>query len=186
MLGFLPPRNLPIYLLLVFATLVFGCSTDWPEETGTAVVEGTVVLDGSPVDRGYVVLIPENLQTPNDEIMPMAYGLTDATGNFELAYSDGNRQLLAGKYSVIISKSTLETADVEPAWSTALLPESVANLKSFNKGGELIPAIYNVNSTLVIEIKPSQETLRQEFELSSKDPLLSGSLMDDFGEPDND
>lgn len=180
-------RFFPVLWMPLLAILLLGCSSDWPKETGTAVVEGTLTLDGSPVDKGLVVFIPENLHTTRQEVMPMAYGRTDAAGNFKLAYSDGNRQLLAGKYSVIISKSRTPDDDEAAAsrWSSALLPDSVANLASFDEDQELIPARYNESSTLVFEIRRSNETLDCQFDLTTADPLLRASSMDGSTESNN-
>ena len=164
--------RLTVVLALV---VVGGCYPDWPEHTGTAEIHGTVTLDGLPVNKANVVFLPVKLRTVGDKIMPLAYGITDAEGGFQLEYSDGRRELMAGTYTVMISKVAHSEDDegrtVEP-WRTALLPDTVSALAAFSEQGETIPSIYNRNSSLLYEVEASPSIARPRFELSSIDRTL--------------
>lgn len=161
---------------MVATILVCGCYPDWPEQPSTAMVHGVVLLDDSPLSQAKIVFLPLSLRSNDDELMPIAYGMTDTDGKFELAYSNGTRELAAGTYTVMISKVKQDTDgdgnSLEP-WREELLPDSVAGLSAFKEQGELIPSIYNRDSTLTYEVQASPSIIRPKFELSSVDPELT-------------
>ena len=163
-------------MLMILITCLFcGCYPDWPEQPTTAVVHGTILLDGAPVNEAQVVFVPENVRSLGDEIMPLAYGTTDADGKFELTYADGTKELFPGIYMVMVSKikSALNaTEDSGRPWPVKLLPDSVARMTVFSEQGETIPSIYNRESTLTYEVIASPRISRPKFELSSVDPEL--------------
>jgi hypothetical protein len=152
-----------------------GCNPQWPVTAATARVQGEVTLDGIPIEGAKVVFLPVELRSPTREIMPMAYGLTDAKGKFEMKYSNGSKELMAGKYSVIISKSTSQPTKNESdvkKWETDLLPDDVGQFANFKNSDERFPSIYNRDSILVFEVQSSTEINQPKFKLSSIDPLL--------------
>ncbi len=168
--------------LILATALSLGCIPESPLPPGTSIVKGTVLLDGSPLDHAKIVFLPANLRNSDETILPLAYGITDAAGEFELAYSDGTKKLHAGRYAVIISKVNLdknaEDNRIEP-WQMFLLSEPLADLSGFNESGELIPANYNRDSTLICDVQASYSVFRPRFELSSMDTTLAEDLETD-------
>ena len=104
--------------------------------------------------------------------MHLAYGVTDADGSFELAYSDGTNELLAGNYTVLISRNesgrSKQDGKNEP-WRKTLLPDSMANLMAFEESEKTIPPTYNRESKLMFELKGASNVVRAKFELSSQE-----------------
>ena len=86
-------RTTPIAPGLVSVLLLAGCGS---AEYGT--VEGRITLDGKPLEGGFVRFLPE---APGSATV--AYGKTDAEGNYEMAISDSHRGILPGTYRVEIS-----------------------------------------------------------------------------------
>lgn len=162
--------SIPLALLMG----VPGCRSDWNGMLDSARVHGEITLDGKPVEQARIVFIPVTLRNDSGVLMPLAFGLSDATGKFELKYSDGNDKLLAGQYTVIVSKANRSADEPQqaPNWDPALLPEHARNLTAFSNPDELFPAIYNRESILVQEIRPSPDIVRPKLELTSTDPLL--------------
>ena len=158
-------------LLLLSLVCAVGCYPDWPDHAGTAVVRGKVTLDGLPLGDANVVFVPVGLHTNGTKLMPIAYGKTDAGGDFSLAYSDGTKELLAGRYNVIISKMESGdegTNDLAPG----LIPDSMRQLEVFSAQGEQVPLIYNRNSELKYVITSSPSIVRPLLELTSVDPSI--------------
>jgi len=180
-----------------------GCYPDWPEHSGTAQVEGEVVLDGFPLNHANVVFLPTKLRSASGKIMPLVYGKTDARGMFKMKYRDGSRDLMAGKYDVLISliESKSDSTVDQPRKSAVDPPSQPANSVSKKHAASLqlvkrmiadthsrpvsraklieqidrnqvVPALYNRESSLKYEIVASPGILRTKFELSSIDPLL--------------
>lgn len=169
--------RLAFRLILIMATSLFcGCLFESTKQTGTAEVHGIITLDGSPLSQAYVVFVPDNLQTDDQKLMSIAYGVTDADGKCELAYSDGKKELLAGTYTVMISKVTPTNIDSQKTgqvWRSELLPKSVAKLPMFSENsGEVIPSIYHRNSNLKFKVQSSPNVVEHKFELTSVDPLI--------------
>jgi hypothetical protein len=151
-----------IQLMLFFsAVLVCGCVPEKPKQPATAPVQGTVLLDGLPVDQAKIVFVPAGLRSVDEKIMRLAYGTTDADGNFELAHSDGTKELLAGTYTVLISKMNSDRDRM------SLLDESFADLVKVHGPDEIIPPIYNRESTLMFKLNGSSSIVRPKFELTS-------------------
>ena len=97
-------------------------------------------------------------------------------GKFEMKYSDGSKELIAGKYTVIITKSKSNRDKGQESagkvW-TELLPTDVAHFAQFNNTDEVFPAIYNSDSILEYDVKASASIVQPKFEISSIDPELS-------------
>ena len=114
--------------LMVLLALTSGCYPDWPEHSGTAQVEGEVFLDGFPLNHATVVFLPTKLKSTSGKIMPVVYGKTDARGMFKLKYRDGSRDLMAGKYVVLISliESKSDPSDDKPVEKPDDKPDELA------------------------------------------------------------
>ena len=159
-----------VMLSLVLAVCL-GCNSDWTESAATARVHGEITLDGIPLDQAKVVFVPVELRNQTGKLMPLAFGMTDAEGQFHLKYSDGGSELIAGNYSVIIAKQTKGENNV-PRWETEWLPDDVSQFEAFNFTSDIVPSIYNRESILEYEVKASAEIIQAKFALSSVDPLL--------------
>lgn len=112
-----------------------GCSGEDGPEMGN--VYGTVRLDGKPLPNASLVFVPDG-GSPS-------MGVTDADGQYELQYSSSKNGATVGRHMVRIStyRSGGEDDDgneIPPA------PEKV-------------PAQYNVNSTLVKDVKPGSNEI---------------------------
>jgi len=127
------------YALLFLSSLILGCGGDTPT-LGT--VTGTVTLDGKPVEGAAIQFEPVSSG------LPTAFGRTDAAGKYELWYSRGNRG--------------------------ASLGESIVRIQAFQDAGEdsgqkkrpeIIPAKYNAQSDLKVEVKRGAQT--HNFDLKS-------------------
>ena len=169
--------------LFITSLLIFpGCYPDWPEHAGNAEVHGQVTLDGAPILQAKVVFIPIRIKSDSGRIMPIAYGLTNAEGEFELQYADKSKELIAGIYDVIISKTethkrrastTTGNSDLsfKEGQAEQFLPPAFMNSPMFGNR-ETIPTIYNRESTLTCTVLASPSIFRPKFELNSVDPLL--------------
>lgn len=178
--------SVPVWFALAMALFV-GCSskTGLTENAGSTVA-GQVTLDGNPVAEAKIVLIPRTLMNAKNEIIPLAYGLTDKSGNYQLRLADGTEQIPWGTWRVIISKSGgTQAADPDSSFSISpsffgtddspdmLTPASEMN-GARNRIGEAesIPMHYNVDTTLSLTLKYGQQATEHHFVLSTIDPLL--------------
>ena len=127
------------YALIFLSSFVLGCGGDTPT-LGT--VTGTVTLDGKPVEGAAIQFEPVSSG------LPTALGRTDAAGKYELWYSRGNKG--------------------------ASLGESLVRITAFQDAGEdsgkkkrpeIIPAKYNWNTDLKVEVKRGAQT--HNFDLKS-------------------
>lgn len=94
----LVPRIVASFILLLVAA---GCGPSGPT---VEFVEGTVTLDGTPVEDCVVGF------SPLDPGGVSAYGRTDETGTYRLTSSRGGRPArgaMAGRYAVTITKQKL-------------------------------------------------------------------------------
>ncbi|MCP4097689.1 MAG: hypothetical protein GY748_15760 [Planctomycetaceae bacterium] len=160
-------KLIPACLLALWLVAILGCQNSTPAVTSTANVSGTVTLDGEPVSGAAIVFIPVNLRDDNNEILNLAYGVTNQDGFFQLAYSDNNPDIIGTNYNILITKSNSATP-----WPLALLPESIAKFSTFNESEELIPENYNVHSELYFDFNDSKENVVKDFKLSTLDPSL--------------
>lgn len=134
--------------------LSIGCGgpSDQPE---LGQVTGTITLDGQPLGGVAVVFQPDNGRP--------ARGRTDAAGRYELTYI---RQTLGTK----VGRNRVEVAPDEGAEESDT--EDVANpdapqqpVESVKSRKPAIPARYNTNSELEVDVKPGDNTF--DFELQS-------------------
>ena len=101
-------------------------------------MRGKVTLDGQPLAEAFVVFSPTAHGTTS-------YGKTDAGGNYEMMFTDQEKGAWIGENLVRIN-----TGDVGPGgvWSK-----------------ESVPAAYNKNTTLKVDVKPRANVF--DFDLKS-------------------
>lgn len=105
-----------------------------------AQVTGTVKLDGELLPNAFLVFAPTSGGTTS-------YGRTDSNGQYEMVFSDYEKGAWIGENRVEIS-----TGDVNPTMSGAGTREQV-------------PAVYNKNSTLMVEVSAGENV--HDFNLQS-------------------
>jgi hypothetical protein len=135
-----------------------GCGS---ADTGPPVVpaEGVVLLDGKPLAKANVRLIPRG-ETKGDRAI---YATTDSAGKFAAASPDGKRKGAAvGSYQVVINKL------VKPDGSD-FVPDPNAGPEDTGGWRELVPSAYSDDSRseLAAEV-PAGGIKTLEFKLSSK------------------
>lgn len=168
-------QRLFVVLMLCGLSISSGCYLDYPDHTGTAEVQGTVFLDGLPVNQAMVVFMPADLRAGYDEIIPFAFGLTDANGEFSMIYRDKSRDIQAANYAVIVSQVLAQKDPAGQAlgkWPMGLLPEVTSQIDTIDNVKDTIPDIYNRQTILRYEVKPSPKILKPVFQLTSVDPRL--------------
>jgi hypothetical protein len=144
----LPPlpwrRSLLAAALILTPILLAGCSGS----NGRYPVEGTVTLDGQPVEGGVIVLFPVDDNPADPARRGKAYG-TIQNGKFLL---QGDRGAAPGKYRVEITwfkKTGRQIPSNDP-------PNKIDETK------QVIPKQFNEKSTTFVEIKPERNTLHYE------------------------
>lgn len=114
--------------VMVWAGLVASLACGCGRSVRLGQVEGTVQLDGQPIDKVMVVFIPE------DRHLPQSFGITDERGHFQLRCNNKKLGAAVGNHRVMIvdaaSGSTVKSRDDDP-------PEQAEIAVS------RIPAIYN-------------------------------------------
>lgn len=119
--------------------LLTGCGG--PSNVGG--VEGVVTLDGKPLPNAMVQFQPETGRP--------SVGMTDAEGRYQLQYTADAAGAALGRHTVCIStggkRMNAETGEIK------VYPE-------------LVPAKYNTNTELTVEVKPGGNELN--FELVSQ------------------
>jgi hypothetical protein len=134
-----PSRRCLPWTLVPFLTIAAGCGEDGPE---LASVSGTVKLDGRPLEGAAVIFTPVAGGRP-------AGGRTDASGYYELVYTEDSDGAVLGEHSVRIT--TFQAGD--PDEGIARVPEKV-------------PAKYNTQSELKKTVEDDDNVI--DFELDSK------------------
>jgi hypothetical protein len=130
--------------LAAAAMLLFaGCGPGGPE---TATVEGTVLLDGKPLE-GATILFSPAAGRPSG-------GLTDAEGHYELSYTADQDGALPGEHTITIS--TYRRGDPD---------EGVPGVP------ERVPAKYNVQTELKRTVKADEDNVI-DFDLDSKGKII--------------
>jgi hypothetical protein len=117
--------------------LTLGCLGCGPTGPEIARVEGTVKMDGKPLEDAAVVFIPENGRPAGSR--------TDKDGHYVLNFSEGRAGAIPGKSSVRITtaREASETADGKPIPAAA----------------ETIPMKYNTQSELVFTVEPGKKNI---------------------------
>ncbi|RCS43239.1 carboxypeptidase regulatory-like domain-containing protein [Bremerella cremea] len=137
----LSKRLLKTTLSFTLLSLLFltGCSAS----SGLGDVTGVVTLDGAPLSQAIIFFKPEAEGAT-------AFGRTDENGRYQLTYV-GNRQgTLPGVNKVrITTRQETENEAGRIVWTK-----------------EKVPAKYNEETTLIVDVKPGKST--HNFELTSK------------------
>ena len=142
------------FLFLLISSIVFplGCSPNDQPELGQ--VTGTIKLDGQPVVGIDVVFQPESGRP--------ARGRSDAEGKYELYYIRDTKGTKVGPNRVEIAPS--EDGAIENE-SEGADEESKTMAKQPAPGKPKIPARYNVNSELKVDVKSGNNVV--DFDLKS-------------------
>ena len=98
-------RSFVLSLVLMMFVLVLGC-TKPGKGLKVEYVEGVLTLDGTPTAGVTVTFLPEDKSAG----LEAAGGITDALGVYKLTSNNGDidKGALAGKYKVIVSKTSSE------------------------------------------------------------------------------
>lgn len=137
---------------LLLGSVGCGGPSDQPE---LGQVTGTVTLDGQPLSGVAVVFQPDNGRP--------ASGRTDAEGRYELTYIRETLGTKIGRNRVEIAPDEdAEEADTEDVANPDAQQPSARPIKS---GKRVVPARYNTNSELEVDVKPGDNTF--DFELQS-------------------
>ena len=101
--------------------------------------------------------------------MPIVYGKTDARGMFKMKYRDGSRDLMAGKYDVLISliESKSDPLDDQPDGLVAGSPDKSA--EPFN---ETYASSLNLVHRMIIEAQSSPVNRAQLIEQIDRDQVV--------------
>mgnify|MGYP001245889079 FL=1 len=151
-------RTLAAAVCSVALIAIAGCDSGPP----TGDVTGTVTMDGKPLTNAIVSFVPQSGgQT--------AIGKTDSAGKYEL-YRRGERGALLGTHTVVIT-TVQEPVAAAPSMSSDseeyLKQASGGNPSDYNQAivKEPIPARYNKQSTLTMEVSKGKNTI--DLELTS-------------------
>lgn len=141
-------RSLRLLLgpVLLFGSLVLGCGG------GKVPVRGTITFDGEPVEHGSIALKPADGQGPGT-------GGEIKAGKYDLS---GEAAATPGKKIVRI-RAFRKTGRRIEVGSPAPPGTMVDEIKQF------IPASYNENSTLTVEVRPGKVN-EIPLELKSQEP----------------
>ena len=120
----------------VVVTFVVGCGAGDLPELGE--VKGIVTLDGDPVERAYLLFVPEQ----DAEVKVLAYGVTDAEGRYQAIFRDNVDGVPTGPRKVQIY------SDEGTTWRGL---EFVANGRR-----EFFPRKYNQRTQLTLDVKPGE------------------------------
>lgn len=139
-------------LLLCLSTLTVGCNN---KRLPTIVkAEGTVTLDGNPVENATIAFISERTDYH-------AVGNTNAQGKFAMRVSrdeyNGKEGACPGDYKVEISKSVIGNASGSPSG------EAVVNLRN-----ELPTKYASIGSSELVITVPDKGSDQLNFDLKSK------------------
>jgi hypothetical protein len=145
MIRFLQLKHLPATaIVVVLSSALAGCGGN------RAAVEGSVTLDGKPVDGGIIAFIPDDGKSGEDHVK--AHGEIKG-GKYALSRSEGPNP---GKYKVTINWPKKTGRKVDAPGDPGVKMDEVK---------EAVPARYNKQTTLVIEIKSGSNT--KDYELKS-------------------
>ena len=120
-------------------------------------VRGVITLDGKPLPNAFVLYMPV-------EKGATSFGKTDANGNYRMRFSDTE----SGGAFIGVNRVSIGTGDIA-ADNSGSIPE-------------LVPSIYNTQTTLVADVQPGRNTF--DFDLQSNDAKIdrvAGDFRDDGG-----
>lgn len=118
--------------------ILIGCGEAHTGRPDLGMVQGTVTLDGTPVEGALVTFIPQDGRP--------SYGVSDADGHYELIYIREIRGAALGLHQVQIT--TVDRSDRGVPFK------------------ELFPAKYHSKTELNADVKPGKNTIN--FDLESR------------------
>lgn len=133
--------------LLGLLCLVVGCGRDGPERV---IVAGKVTYKGQPIKLGQISFFPTGQTMAPMSGSPIIDGryLVDAKGG-----------VVVGAYKVEVRAYHVSTAGASD-------PLLVAAARTEVPGQQLLPAKFNAESTLTIEVPSGSDPITRDFELS--------------------
>jgi len=143
------PSAFLVFSALLLATPILGCGSGKPNAVP---VTGVVTLDGNPVEKAAVMLMPVDSKTGGQP----ASGVTDGQGNFTLKTEKVGPGALPGAYQVTVIKKE----------TTGILPGQNGVEGGIAPGGIkekwIIPKKYSMpnESGLKVEVKSGMEPLK--------------------------
>jgi hypothetical protein len=153
-------------LFLALAAVAFsGCGQAGPDygSLGLCTVQGTVTLDGTPLEKALVLFEAAD--------KTFSYGLTDSSGHYELMFnSEKPGALKGGKTVRIWSSRGIPGAAEAGGGGAGDDPDAGANREgeapsAAPAAAERIPAKYNTQSELTATVEKELETF--DFALTS-------------------
>ncbi len=118
------------------ASLLIGCQGGMQPDYAAlnlAEVTGRVTYDGNPLADGYIIFENEN--------GTFSYGNTDSSGSYRLMYNSEKSGIAPGMKTVRITGQSFSDEEEE-----------------FSDAPERIPAKYNTQSELRVEVVPGSQT----------------------------
>ncbi len=153
-----------VILFVAGMMLVLGCDSGQPVGKKTFEVRGQVLLDDVPLAEARITFVPmAAIDSSNQDLQPMSYGLTDADGKYELRQADGTLGAVKGQHAVMISKPIV----VDQA--EGAIESGIAATDSL---GDMVPEFYRQHGYLMRHVMPMAGGERMDFKLSTIDPLL--------------
>ncbi len=144
-------RSVACFLVVLTAV---GCGRRH-DQWNRAAVRGRVLLDGAPLAEGTITFFPaEGVQGP-------AAGGPIRDGTYDLAQHDGP---VLGRQRIEI-RSVQKTGRTVPSPVAPEADGPVSAGQLVEERIEIVPSVYNSNTTLVREIKPADNEL--DFELKA-------------------
>lgn len=156
---------MPAMLACLVAALV-GCGGQNADygQLGLVSISGTVTLDGEPV-AGAAVYFYE----PDESY---CFGVTDAMGEYTMMLNSEKSGVTPGKKTVKISTASNPLGDAAESPEGEMAEEEDPDAKA-GGASEQIPACYNKDSKLEIDVSASDSSL--DFELKSDCSTVSPS-----------
>jgi len=138
-------KLVPAVCLLIIA----GCSGGDAEKIETAVFSGKVTLDGQPLEKGVIQFHPGN----DASGQPLRGKRTEATIN-------------AGQYQLSSDQGAVVGENIVMISATKVVGKEMADGEEIDKVEQYLPAIYNSETTLSVNVTPEDQ--EHNFELKSK------------------
>lgn len=129
-------------ILAFMPWIVTGCGNRGP---ALGYVEGVVTIDGAPLPGARVIFTPVDGGRSS-------MAVTDGSGHYVLGFAAGEQGALVGKHKVTIS--TFEAGETDDSG------------KLVGHVPERVPAKYNQNTTLEVEVKRGRQVF--DFPLQSR------------------
>lgn len=134
---------------LSLAALLVGCGSDGPE---LAKVKGKVTIDGQSLPNATLTFIPKE-GTPS-------YGMTNATGEYELMFTDTKYGAQLGEHAVSVEVTKMSKGEIEElkAQGIEVIQPKVDLPKQYRKSGALSATVSRGSNNIdfSLESKPAK------------------------------